>query len=101
MKPTLIDIAPIGTSETPGFACGPKGGGFRMLQMPTYPPNPQGQMLRDLRVALHLSLREAAKALEITAVDLSAVERGSKGIETDGWRWCVERLVDCKEQKGD
>lgn len=96
----LKEVASIGVTVSPGFACGGKDGGFRMLQMPEYPPHPEGEMLRDLRVSFQIGLREAADAMGVSATDLSALERGSKAAEdTAGWKWLMQCLVELKEKK--
>lgn len=63
------------------------------LTLPDYPPSPEAAALRQARVDAGISLREMARRLGISAVDLSAVERGSKVPEDWGALWRATGLV--------
>ncbi len=63
------------------------------IGLPAYPDSPQGRELRDLRVRLGLSLRQACAALGLSAVDCSLLERG--GAECD-WEEAARRLREAK-----
>lgn len=73
----LIDVDPIGEETGPAFVDGPGGHELRMVTRKVYPDG-GGRAFRNSRVAAGRSLRETAKILGLDAVDLSAVERGSK-----------------------
>lgn len=70
-------IAPIGTETV---YCHQNRGDephvWGPLELPTYPPSPEGEALRDLRVELGLGLREAARVLGLSALELANLERG-------------------------
>lgn len=51
------------------------------IEIDDYPPSPEGEKLRGLRLRLGMGLREAAHALGLTAVQLSNVERGGAVVD--------------------
>lgn len=61
-------------------------------------PTSEGRALRDARVRAGLSLREAAKRLRWSAVELGEVERGVAGV--DDWEAVWARLG-TRPQPGD
>lgn len=91
----LRAVTPIGQKQGYGFACGPNGGGLALLTTDEYPPHPTGQLVRDLRVTLGIALRDASKALGLTAVELSSLERGSAELadEVGGFQEVVRRFI--------
>lgn len=58
-------VQPIGRRTAPAFVC---PGGLRMVERDEFPPTPNGEALRELRLAVDLTLRAAAKLLELSAV---------------------------------
>lgn len=80
MKLPITKVEPIGTRKT--FAhvhhADQDKHGFQWIDWPVYPREHQeaGQELRERRVDLDLSLREAADRLGIKPVELSGIERG-------------------------
>lgn len=81
-------VVPIGIRQTLAFvdytpearARGMRNG-LQPIGVPEYPPHPRGRALRDLRVDLGLGLRQATAMLGLTAVELSALERGASTLE--------------------
>lgn len=80
---TLIDNKPIGRRTVHGFACGPHGCVTEWKE-DEYAPGDiaRGQRLREFRVSLDLSLREAANHLGVTHVQAAELERGRKWFAT-------------------
>lgn len=70
----LIDIEPVG--EGAGIGCGP--GGCRVVATKEYLVTDEAKNFRAARVDAGMSLRDAARMLGLSPVDVSAVERGSK-----------------------
>lgn len=60
---------------------------WRDVDSPTYPPSPEGEELRRLRVRVaDLVLREAARRLGLSPAELSGLERGSLTfVDPRGW----------------
>lgn len=81
MKPTLIPVEPIGRGRTMAFVC---PGGLREVECDVYPPSP-GEALRESRAAFSLGLRETAKLLELTPVELTHLERGAATLSAEEW----------------
>lgn len=52
-------------------------------EVDAFPPSPRGRALRDLRVELGQGLRETARALGLSAVQLSDLERGRATTDWD------------------
>ena len=63
-------------------------GVYGPIEIPAYPPSPQGQALRNARVAAGLSLRELARRMGLRAQRLSDIERGAAA--PDDWEACWE-----------
>ena len=78
MKP----IEPVGTRETMAFVAGRRKSGYQPLDMPVYPPHPNGERVQELRLRYDLGLRETAGALKMTASQLSGLEFGRYGFDT-------------------
>lgn len=76
MTPALetVDVEPVGYREARGIICGR----LDTVRIPTYPADAEaeGQRVRMLRAPL--GLREAARALGVSAVWLSDVECGRR-----------------------
>ena len=79
---TLIPVAPIGTERSMAFV---NPGGPREVELDVYPPSPRGDALRNLRVGCDLGLRECARALGLSPVDVSALENGRATLSADDW----------------
>lgn len=67
-------------------------GGLEVVTLPVYPPSPHGAELRQLRTLLGLSIGEAARALGVSAVELSDLERGRR-VPVDPSDWKPARAV--------
>lgn len=91
----LIDVEPIG--EGTGIGCGP--GGCQLVPTKEYPITPEAKNFRAARVDAGMSLRDAARALELSPVDVSAVERGSKVPEDWSAFWRKAGLLGYHEEK--
>jgi hypothetical protein len=85
----LIDVPPNGSRVALG--CGPAGGGLP-TELHTYPQTSHCRAIRAVRIVKALSLRQAAEMMGLTAVELSAVERGAK--QPEDW----QQLYDALEQ---
>lgn len=72
----LIDVDPIGEETGPAFVDGPGIHELRMVTRAVYPDS-GGRAFRAARVDASISLREMARRLGLSAVELSSVERGS------------------------
>lgn len=84
VKFTVVPVAPIGSHETVAHVNrGHLGSGFEVIAVDDYPPHPRGDALRAARVDVSLGLRDAAKILGVTPVDLSAVEHGRASFASD------------------
>lgn len=74
----LKPIKPIGTSRGTALVCTEKHGCFdKTVDWPVYPESENGKKIRETRKARGFVLREAARILGMTAVDLSKIECGS------------------------
>ncbi len=78
----LAPVEPIGMQRTFAFV---NPGGLEEIEMPVYPEatRARGERVRTARVALSMGLREASKRLDLSAVELSAVERGAMTGDVD------------------
>jgi DNA-binding XRE family transcriptional regulator len=61
------------------------------VEFPDFPPSPEGDALRELRMRLRVTLREAAQYLGLSAVDVSALERGAA---TAAWPEVFQAIAD-------
>ena len=85
----IVKVNPIGEHNGTAIV----GGHLREVPLPTYPPSPDGKRLREKRIAVGLSLREAAIVLGLSAVDLSMLERGAARLSTaKEWEDVFKRL---------
>lgn len=91
----LRDVEPSGEGQ--GIGCGPAG--CQVVTTKTYPITPEARNFRRARVDAGMSLRDAACALELSAVDVSAVERGSKVPEDWSAFWKKAGLLGYHEEK--
>ena len=73
-------VKPIGM-QAALLPCGQTGGA-----VPVYPDSPRGAKLRAIRLNARLGLNDAAERLGVTAVELSAVERGAAILDEDDWK---------------
>lgn len=91
-------IVPTGTRPGgPGFVCGPSpNAGFRavMPDVEVYPPAPNGEALRRLRIDERppLSIRAAAKIVGLTGREISDLEQGRAGLEENEWARLFEAI---------
>jgi hypothetical protein len=70
-------VASTGKRTGPAFVSRADGScSYEDLTVPTYPPSPRGELFRAHRVALGVSLRQAADALGLSAVEVSGLEFG-------------------------
>jgi hypothetical protein len=93
----LVAVEPIGKRTVVGFYDGrdERGndiGGHGPVELPEYPPTPEGELLRQTRVSLGYSLREAAAHMSLRPVELAALERGSLRFLADA-EWKAARLA--------
>lgn len=91
----LIYQKPIGT-RTAYLVCGVHG----PIEVPEYPPSPQGRAFRNARVAADMTLREMAKRLGLSAVHLSDVERGAAVPEDWTAFWRASELPGTPQEGG-
>lgn len=98
----LLPVAPIGTHRSAAFVCGPHTSGLREIEEPTYPPSPRGDALRELRAreGAHVTIREAARLLGISAVDVSALELGRATLSDEDWDEAERRIRESKASRG-
>ena len=89
-----VAVEPVGHTTGPAFVHRASGCSFEHVTVPSYPPSPRGQRLRDARVlGSGCSLREAAKRLGMKPVDYSAIEHGS-AVFVDDADWAqAERII--------
>jgi hypothetical protein len=83
----LIYQKPIGTRAVRS-ACGAHG----PIEIPEYPPSPQGRAFRNARVAADVTIRDMAKRLGLSAVHVSDVERGAAVPEDWSAFWRASEL---------
>lgn len=94
-------VAPTGTQTSGCFVSRTDGtGGFEVRDFPVYPPNATCDLIRDLRVIMHISLRQAATALGIGVVEISGLERGHYQLvdEVAGFQEVVRRFIACSDR---
>lgn len=91
------EVKPIGTHTGMGFVeySDPRRCSLEPITSPTYPDSPTGQLMRDLRVTLGVSLRDASKALGLAAAELSGLEMGRLELvdEAGGFQEVVRRYI--------
>jgi hypothetical protein len=81
---TVRKVEPCGTRTVYGHVNrGDQPHTWGPIEVPAYPPSPNGDRLRARRVELGLGLRDAATRLGLAPVELSGLERGS--YTTDDW----------------
>jgi hypothetical protein len=78
----LVHVEPVGRQKTFAFV---NPGGLEEIEMLVYPEatRESGDRLRAARVALGMGLRAASQRLGLSAVELSAVERGAMTGDVD------------------
>ena len=82
-RPALQPLEVIGSEMVTGFWDGldPRGeltrGGVFRRREPVYATSPNARVLRDERMALRLTMGEAARLLNLSVVDVSRLERGA------------------------
>lgn len=90
----ITPVAPIGRSIHLGFGHLADGSPVYAWEADDYPPSPEGKSLRDERRRLDMGLRQAAKALGISAAQLSSLETGQA---TCDWEVARKMLLAPKE----
>lgn len=84
MKFATSKVEPIGTRTAYGHINRGRGNHeWGPFEIPDYPRSENGQRLRALRVSKEVGLRDTAKALGLSALELSELERGAR--TTDDW----------------
>jgi hypothetical protein len=92
----VVAVTPLGTREANVFWDGideqGRGvGGFGPMTLPVYPPHPNGERLRHLRLSGGLSLHDAAELLGLSAAEFSGLEHGRMTFaRDDDWRRAFE-----------
>jgi hypothetical protein len=87
----------IGERETAGFRTKADGScSWATWVEPVYAPSPQGAALHELRVALGLTIGQAARTLGIGPADMSALEWGRAEPEGDNWDY-VRRMLETRK----
>ena len=76
-----VPVAPIGTAPHTALI----NGRCDTIEFSVYPPTPRGAALRALRVSLSVGLRRAARALGMSELELSGLERGCDTIAETEW----------------
>jgi hypothetical protein len=66
---------------------------FELLTFPTYPQSLNGRALRVIRTQCEVSMGAAARALGITVVEQSGLERGSKTLSDADWLEVFRSMV--------
>lgn len=80
-------VAAIGKRTGPAFVSRRDGScSYEDVTTPVYPESPRGELFRAHRVALGVSLRQAADALGLSAVEVSGLEHG-RYVFTDAGEW--------------
>lgn len=74
---TITPVDAIGRETVCGFGRKSDGTSFYEWEVDVFPTSPNGKKLRELRKDRDIGLRDAAKALGISATELSSLERGS------------------------
>lgn len=90
----VVPVRPVGrTTRSLGLVRPSDGGPCRIEPVATreYPPSPLGAQLRRYRTAVdrggdHVSLGDAARAIGVSAVDVSDLERGRATLDPVDWR---------------
>lgn len=70
--------------------------GIEPIDQPVYPPSPEGEKLRKERQRAGLGLGEGARALGLSAMEMSQLERGSRRFEL-AYDWIRAREVLTRE----
>ena len=95
----FVPVEPTGRMRSMAFVDGPGHHAFEAVEVPTFPPSPEADKLRLLRQQLGLSFREAAKALECSAVDYCDLEHGRrKPLHGSDWRELARVLREAKRR---
>lgn len=93
MAYTFYNVAPIGDTNIRGSIVNCRSYRVGHTRVAVYPPSPNGARLRELRISLGFSLRQAAIAMELRSCDLSDLEMGRKGLSVlSDWTDAEARL---------
>lgn len=88
----IADVKPLYHRSERSECCG-MASGWTTFSISVYPESPHGEMLRKRRIALGLSLSEAASAIGIEREVLSKLENGSALItDSGGWDAALRAL---------
>lgn len=84
----ILDVEPIGSETSNAFWDGTDEngnhiGGFGPIERPVYPASPNGKRLRQRRIDLGMTLREAADKLGCRPSEVSGLEFGRNTV--DDW----------------
>lgn len=84
-------VAPIGERPVTALAC--PGAHLVTHMVSVYPPAPLADVLRRLRLACDLGLREAARVLDLHPSRLSELEFGRSTMSAEDWCEAFGRLA--------
>lgn len=88
MKLIPLPLRPAG--KTVAFVCTATGGG--LAEVDHYEGTEEGDQLRAQRVAVGLGLREAARRVGLSVVDLLRLETGRATLSPENWRALLEKM---------
>lgn len=102
----LEDVEPTGEAMSAAFVdrrCDSHWSGIRgsveRISRKIYPRSLEGKLLREMREGLGLSMGDAARALGLSVVEVSAIETGSKRPKhQDGWAQIEAVMREAKEK---
>lgn len=99
----LIDVEPVGTRTFRALVRRSSGPcAMEDVTEPKYPASPRGELLRRQRVDAGVSLGALARALGITAADLSGLEHGRKDLRfIEDWGRVVGALRELEPREAD
>jgi hypothetical protein len=81
----ILPVTPSGTTRSAVMVPCECGCGPMVEYVPTYPPSPRGQALRDARLAAGFSMGQLSRALGIRVSAVSDLERGRNTTDGAGW----------------
>ena len=84
MKLRAVD--PVGERISSAFVRRASGCTFKDVTIPTYPPSPMGDKLREARHRASLSLGQAARLFGLKASEFSGLEWGRTTLDNDDWQ---------------
>lgn len=101
----FIPIRPIGTRKGMAFVdfTDRSKSGLREIETPVYPPHPNGEKLREKRLALDMTGSDVAAFLGISRRELSDLENGKIRPENESdWKAILKlcRVGEATNEKG-